>query len=31
MAFILHELLLQFSFLAAFVTGVAIVVTSVLQ
>ena len=31
MAFILHELLLQFSFLAAFVTGIVIAVASLLQ
>ena len=31
MAFILHELVLQFSFLAAFVTGVVIAVASLLQ
>ena len=31
MAFILHELLLQFSFLAVFVTGVVIAVASLLQ
>jgi hypothetical protein len=30
MAFILHELLLQFSFLAAFVTGIVIAAASLL-
>jgi hypothetical protein len=31
MAFVVHELLLQFSFLAAFVTGAVIAVASLLQ
>jgi hypothetical protein len=30
MAFVLHELLLQFSFLAAFITGIVIAAASLL-
>jgi hypothetical protein len=30
MAFVLHELLLQFSFLAAFITGIVIATASLL-